>query len=746
MAEANETEKIEEEKKEKDPNNKITGWDLLDAPVLFRKIPIGPSIEELQESKVDQLLNNKERPLSHTVKDTLAFILGNVAQEAAGAAIGAGINKAKGSKAISKHIDDVLEKSLNTSKEYPAITKAARRSGNETTEKLLEGIDNIHSDRASKLGLLNNYDYEVSKRSANVDVKKELFDNAQKEYDKAKKVLSDVDPSYRTLPPVNVDNKDIKQLSDVEKDILKKREILFNAEEAAKREHRYVNEAFDDYNKAVDALSNMPSKEALSDEAKNLKSQLSRYKNLLEDWLDGKSVEDIRKTQGVETIRYRKNPWNNNVKSAAERVYTLSNNEEEFLNWLKIFGDTKEGKDFLSSSINNPELFDKFLSGTGGELLSKIGINASDDDIRKYGGQIIKDWTNFSKGPIKEGINAVGAQNVKDSAEAIESLQKNAKKDLKEVARNAGKRILGNDIFGLKLKEGAARSEILSKLKKNKDYIKTFDKMLNPKDPLYKALAESDGSIAYKSVLADDIKKGMSVTEAIQDKALQRVIDNYDSEYIEYLNLILDYDVAPSDLKGIGKIPDPTKSPLRNADGTLKNIDELAEFLTKDPLYKATIDEYIRGLTGNANTFMKTGAIKGAALPLLARYAEREIKSNIANGYDPFDKKLDFELPANMKPWDSSTEFSVSDKLKDNASTFFGINFDQDPNRFSTKQLNDLRQALLNANEKVGKWNPTQIEGWSDREILRLIKEIGNGKRPDIANEVIKEYKKLKEE
>ena len=48
MAEANETEEIKEEKKEKDSNNKITGWDFLDAPVLFRKIPIGPSIEELQ--------------------------------------------------------------------------------------------------------------------------------------------------------------------------------------------------------------------------------------------------------------------------------------------------------------------------------------------------------------------------------------------------------------------------------------------------------------------------------------------------------------------------------------------------------------------------------------------------------------------------------------------------------------------------------------------------------------------------
>jgi hypothetical protein len=237
----------------------------------------------------------------------------------------------------------------------------------------------------------------------------------------------------------------------------------------------------------------------------------------------------------------------------------------------------------------------------------------------------------------------------------------------------------------------------------------------------------------------------MSIPDAIQDRALERVINFYDTEYDDYLKKILDYDLPPSAIDKIAK-PDFSKSKLRNPDGTLKSADELAEFLTKDPIYIDTINEYIKGLTNNANTFAKAGALKGATAPLLARYAERAIKHGIDNNYDPFNKDVGFELPPNMRPWDSSTEFNTWDKLIDNAKSFFGVNFDQDPSRFSTKQLNDMRQALMNANEEVKKWNPIEIEGWSDREVLRLIKEIGNGKRPDISAKVKAEYNKLKEE
>ena len=137
MAEAKE-EQVEE-KKEKDSNNKITGWDFLDAPVLFRKIPIGPSIEELQKSKMDELMDGKSRPTSHTVKDFLAFVLGNVAQEAAGAAAGAGLNKLKGARAISKYTDDILETAADSAKKSRAIDLAARKS-DDTTAKFIDDV------------------------------------------------------------------------------------------------------------------------------------------------------------------------------------------------------------------------------------------------------------------------------------------------------------------------------------------------------------------------------------------------------------------------------------------------------------------------------------------------------------------------------------------------------------------------------------------------------------------------------
>ena len=99
-----------------------------------------------------------------------------------------------------------------------------------------------------------------------------------------------------------------------------------------------------------------------------------------------------------------------------------------------------------------------------------------------------------------------------------------------------------------------------------------------------------------------------------------------------------------------------------------------------------------------------------------------------------------------MLPWDPSTERGVGDKLWNNAKDFVGMNFDRDPSRFSTKQIADAREAFMKANEEVKLWNPSQVEGWSDGEILDRIIDIGNGKYPKIANKFREYYHKFEEE
>lgn len=112
----------------KDPENKFGVLDVLDPESGIRKAPVGPSIEELQESKLASMLDhNDERPASHKVKDAVAFT---------GPYVASGITK-DATKAITK-----------------AASKVANsRVVNSMLDNALKGIGKISDlDRAAKLG------------------------------------------------------------------------------------------------------------------------------------------------------------------------------------------------------------------------------------------------------------------------------------------------------------------------------------------------------------------------------------------------------------------------------------------------------------------------------------------------------------------------------------------------------------------------------------------------------------------
>lgn len=741
MAEAKE-EQVEE-KKEKDSNNKITGWDFLDAPVLFRKLPIGPSIEELQKSKMDELMDGKSRPTSHVLKDTLAFILGNVAQEAAGAAASAGINKIKGARAISKYTDNILDTAADSAKKSKVMDLAARKS-DDTTAKFIDDVVDANDKYISAKSAAENADEVKKTLVRNLDDAKKSLKYTEDDIARNTKKLGELlDVNPDDVIDLDLEHRSVDSLSAEERNLHDRGVKKFDLEEKVKTGKKKAEDINKNIGNLERSINNFPTDEKLSEKANDALNLLKSKQQMTKDYLNGMSPEDIAKKYGTEKQTYVQHQWNKNAKTAGKKIHVLEKNDEIFLNWLAAFGDDPRFKKFLEE-INNPaydrltndfmlayqDLFESVVPGTPIDVINKNKDELLDawDEVSKYWKEGIDDRVRFASGLDEGGIK--------------KTLTDKANDKLYDVAVKGGKQVLGNDIFGIKMKEPVARKQILDKLKKEKSYIDTFNKLVNPSDPIHKAMQKADGSRFYKDSLEPLIREGMSIPDAIQDKALERVIQYYDKDYDRYLEFLLD---NPASRDYLPK-PDFSKSKLRNPDGTLKSAEEIANFLTKDPIYIDTINEFIKGLTNNANTFAKAGALKGASLPLLARYAEREIKSNIANGYDPFNKNLGIDLPDNMLPWDPSTERGVGDKLWNNAKDFVGMNFDRDPSRFSTKQIADAREAFMKANEEVKLWNPSQVEGWSDGEILDRIIDIGNGKYPKIANKFREYYHKFEEE
>ena len=114
----------EAKKKEtKDPNAKVTGWDIFDPQSLTRKVPIGPKFEELSRSKTYEMLGNEKRPSSHDAKDVTAALV-HILPTALTASFTGSSNLKKAKKGISLVGDRILSKALDKAKAGRVLDKA----------------------------------------------------------------------------------------------------------------------------------------------------------------------------------------------------------------------------------------------------------------------------------------------------------------------------------------------------------------------------------------------------------------------------------------------------------------------------------------------------------------------------------------------------------------------------------------------------------------------------------------------
>lgn len=725
---------------EKDQNNKIGILDVLvDQPQLIRKLPIGPTIEELQDSKMDQLLEGKSRPASHNLKDILSVIIGTAIQEG-GSALGSKlIRGAKAAKASSKVVQNALETAADSIDETAAaITKAEGRTKAgkmvdtlSDTQRKIRGAKDVKANADSNISDLTR---KIVDKEEEITFLDDLAEGKKNRYIKDRKNFEGLE---KVDLPENISDRDVyDSLSDVQKSYNEKRMQVKLRENELSDAIKAVKTADDELAALKSSLKNYPTAEESDKIIGELTSTLEGQKSYIYDVINGMSDADLAKKYGTETIEYVPNTWNKNAKSAGKKTYKLgSKYKNPFVDFVLDMEKTPEGKVLASNLIDGQtDDFNKFLKEYSADVFEQV---KQGKDIKEAASDMLKRWDIFRKASIAKEKKSVAQATLDSLSEGIAKLEKTYGDDLYKVTVDKGKYILGNDKFGLKLKEEPARKMILDKLNKEKSYLKTFEKLVNPSDPIQKAFAKADGSDLKKLGLAKRIDKGMNIVEAIQDLALEETIDHYDADYIKYFD-----DVLNSDLPS-GVIPKPNfkNSIIRNEDGTLKSASALADTLSKDPFYISTINNIVKEITGDAKPFIKAGMVETAAIPLLGNWIKNATK--VGNAYDPFGKELDFELPPEMIPWDPKLERGFVNNLINNTLDVAGINFNRDANRFSTKQINAMREALEYANN-IKHWKlPEQVEGWSDDEIIDRAIEIGKGQHSKIAPLVIQKYKEL---
>lgn len=316
----------------------------------------------------------------------------------------------------------------------------------------------------------------------------------------------------------------------------------------------------------------------------------------------------------------------------------------------------------------------------------------------------------------------------KMSTEAIEEAGK-------ALADNAGRSAaLGKKVFGkgpILISIGKDKeSAILSALKKNKKYSKTFEHLINPTDPIYKKLVANSDLAEKQLGLAALMQDKMDVIEAIQEKALLETLDHYDHRYISYIKKA-----------SMGKVADKIPaSKIRNADGSLKAVDEIVDFLVNDPRYAETVSKYVEEITGNAGLFSTAKAIEGAGAAILGNWAKNAIQHGINNNYDPFGPET-FDKKNNYP----EVEFGKARKGWEMTKDMFSLNMYTDPTKYTEKQLSDLRDAALLAAEDTEDYTQDQVEGWSDAELLNLAGMIGQDKF-GYFGELVQDYYKYLED
>ena len=579
-----------EDKKEKDPENKYNITDVLDWESAVRKLPVGPSIDELQESKIKSMMGGESRPASHVVKDTVATVA-PVLPEILAPVLAKPLAKFKESKAVSRTLDRILD--LARQKAHIPSYKEASKIGEEAFEAAKK-VGTVNDELTSARRLVNN---------ANIGV----YDNEAQA-------------------------------------------ILGNAKLSAKE------------------------KKALDKGIKSLEKESEQSKKVLKDALYG----DHPQTEGGFNIDLRD-------------LLTFARDETAMDR--QVF----------------EELNEKILNGT---------ITTNDEffkELKKYE-KIENKNAKLAKKSLIKDLN----EDVEN--EAAEKLAKTGPTGptVKKKNVNVHYKSIGD-------KE---RSNIMRAMKKSKNYNKTFEKLINPNDVIYKQLAKKDPKIvASDRAIADYVGKGLSVPDAIQAKALDLLFERADSPYKDALVALTRADDSTYSRRAIEA--QLKKHPFRNIDGTLKAEDEIVDMISKDPFYKEIIDGLVNQELQMANRIEARStakAIESAGLPLLGVFTKRAIDKGTHKLPDTFNKNSEDILSDDYKPYDPKLEREKGEQVFQNLLSMFSLNHSKDPSRFTTKQLSNMKDALIEANKELHLWSNPQIKGLSDGEVLDLINSIGANK------------------
>lgn len=602
--------------KGKDPENKFNfiADVILDPQTGLRKVPIGPSMEELQESQLAADLDpDYKRPVSHIAKDTIATTGPALASLASKVAIKP-IVKAVGNKAVSNTVKRILKNAE-------------------------EGVGKIRNyNKASKEG------------------SKEIY-GAAKSLDRLNREIDDATRQIGNMKYGLYDNT-IKNLTEVTKG------------------KRLTDKELDKLYKMVDLLyyqKDISRNDFFNDLYKILEEELGPIK-------DGKFA------------------------SGSGRLY-----------------------DFTSEK----DLFD---------------LAYKDPDVAR---KILRTWDETEELAKKSNKSDLTKMYNKAEDALWKKTHKNLAKDLDRInLETTVSKLKDADIYGdieKTIKKGSLPSEkekiriknaILKSAKKTGKENTIFERLMNPRDPIYKLLLEnSDDLVRSDDTILKYIKEGMSFQEAVQNSALDVIFNSADREYVKAL-VDLANGKSAMDIDSI-----LSKHPFRNLDGSIKSEEEIIKAIRKDPFYEELVKGYIDKalmLPKRVEKFANVKASEGAAGLLLANYTNKMLKDSVQNAKmtDPFSKNS--VLPPEMQPWNPDLEMDYTDRFWGNVGDILDINWSGSPHRFTTRQKELYRKAIIPVAEELGFENPEQIKALDDREFKELINKIGDLK---YGREVIKKVK-----
>ena len=425
--------------------------------------------------------------------------------------------------------------------------------------------------------------------------------------------------------------------------------------------------------------------------------------NMLIDYIDGMPEADLIKKYGTKTTKLVPHPTAKNGTKTAVRAYELS---DDMYDAIKAMNNLTENEEIV-----------KFIEGhknliKNGDFMSYLAENidkmSPEEAYKNF-------YTSYDFSAKKPLVTKNTNESFSQVNKALENaLIKSTKEAVDETSKYGGQ--IENIIKGAKvLKDDKARSaavsKILNKAKKENKYLKEFKSILDFNDStFYKILNKTDPE---NYALAKEFEKltenGHSISDIIQEVAIDKLINKYDKEYMDAVKKL--------GKSGNTKLPE---SIIRNADGTLKDVDKIVDIIIKDPEYKTIINDTIAKLATPADLRATALGVKAGTGSFLQHYIARTGNMAKSKPYGAFSP----ETAEALRPWDPEAELTKGQAIWNALKKMTGIEFDIDPSRYTKSDLNAMKEALRSAN----KWRDAQVDGWSDEEVLYNLRALGNGK------------------